>query len=377
MKIDWEIQKRVRDNIDISSSFLYDNETISYRITTDNGVFFNNENLDKSHRTFYINNHNEKKIFSQYWLQDVTKPTIIFFHGNAENSSSHPKYFYHLLQKGFNLLSFDQEGYGSSDGIRGYLNDFNDYMKNIDIVISHYNKQIQFLKKGATKLKSKSSNATQEPEYIFTGFSMGGFLLLNYLLNYDSEIKDKIEINISKIILLAPWLNNHPRIVSKIQTRFLLIFRKLFNKETIERQDSQKLVLDNNCDFYINMYKNLTDNKEFLRNRFLDKRIHRLVSKYWLSSITYNQQKLFKIIKNIIKEKMDKKEYLSQKLYVFVNENDKIVDNERSLFIINMINSNHLIFQQKCYHDFLDYNDERWDYFRLNFDRILFDKYSH
>ncbi|MCB0349544.1 MAG: alpha/beta hydrolase [Bdellovibrionales bacterium] len=52
------------------------------------------------------------------WLfksNSKTKGTIIQFHGNAQNMSSHYSHLYWVTEKGFNLFTFDYSGYGVSE----------------------------------------------------------------------------------------------------------------------------------------------------------------------------------------------------------------------------------------------------------------------
>ncbi|QDK47526.1 phospholipase [Bdellovibrio sp. ZAP7] len=48
--------------------------------------------------------------------QKESKGTILFFHGNAENLSSHFMMFYWLPNEGYNYFIFDYPGYGESSG---------------------------------------------------------------------------------------------------------------------------------------------------------------------------------------------------------------------------------------------------------------------
>jgi len=46
----------------------------------------------------------------------IDRPMILFFHGNAENMSSHYSSAYWLLEKGYDFAIFDYPGYGPSPG---------------------------------------------------------------------------------------------------------------------------------------------------------------------------------------------------------------------------------------------------------------------
>jgi hypothetical protein len=65
---------------------------------------------------------------SAWWLEaygDV-KGTVVFFHGNAENISTHLGSVYWLPEKGYQVLLLDYRGYGRSEGKPGFPGVFED-----------------------------------------------------------------------------------------------------------------------------------------------------------------------------------------------------------------------------------------------------------
>jgi fermentation-respiration switch protein FrsA (DUF1100 family) len=65
---------------------------------------------------------------SAWWLEAYgeVKGTIVFFHGNAENISTHLGSVYWLPEKGYQVLILDYRGYGSSQGKPGIPEIFED-----------------------------------------------------------------------------------------------------------------------------------------------------------------------------------------------------------------------------------------------------------
>src|SRR5882724_9971453 len=60
---------------------------------------------------------NGKKLTALFFKTDQKpKGTIVHFHGNYGNVSSHFPLAVFLLKYGFDVLSFDYEGYGASEG---------------------------------------------------------------------------------------------------------------------------------------------------------------------------------------------------------------------------------------------------------------------
>lgn len=60
------------------------------------------------------------KLFITGWFFPGKLPikgTVIQFHGNAQNMTSHYMHLYWLTQEGYNLFTFDYSGYGVSEGM--------------------------------------------------------------------------------------------------------------------------------------------------------------------------------------------------------------------------------------------------------------------
>ncbi len=62
--------------------------------------------------------------------------TVIFFHGNASNISSHYTFVRWLTEKGFNLFLFDYRGYGKSEGCPDRRGIYEDSVSAIEYVQS-------------------------------------------------------------------------------------------------------------------------------------------------------------------------------------------------------------------------------------------------
>lgn len=59
------------------------------------------------------------KLFGWYFQNKAGKPPkalVVFYHGNAENMSSHYANIFWILEHGYDLFVFDYQGYGRSEG---------------------------------------------------------------------------------------------------------------------------------------------------------------------------------------------------------------------------------------------------------------------
>lgn len=79
------------------------------------------------------------------WLMKADKNrrgVVVFFHGNAENITSHSFGVAFLCARGFDVLSVDYRGYGESSGEPSFDNMAQDIRTAIDYALDHYEKPV-------------------------------------------------------------------------------------------------------------------------------------------------------------------------------------------------------------------------------------------
>ncbi len=138
------------------------------------------ERLNISYQEFYLKGADNNSVHA--WLfppqeaknqgkreRQLTKPhaTIVQFHGNAQNMSSHYTSLLWLTKHGFELFSFDYRGYGRSDG----KVDTGKILADVQLVL---------------KFLQERSRKNQVPLIIY-GQSLGGILAVRSL----GELKDR------------------------------------------------------------------------------------------------------------------------------------------------------------------------------------------
>jgi len=79
-------------------------------------VFFDPHKMGLDYEDIYFQNHENKRMHAWWLPAKKNKATIVFFHGNAQNLTSHFAYLAWLVQKDYNLFVFDYPGYGKSEG---------------------------------------------------------------------------------------------------------------------------------------------------------------------------------------------------------------------------------------------------------------------
>ncbi|HPO49132.1 MAG TPA: alpha/beta hydrolase [Spirochaetota bacterium] len=338
-KINEKLQDKLREEVSFGGEFKFKDAKKNFKVDSKKGLIFEND-FDDFKRSGFLLNPKGKKIFYQYWFKDSEKTTILFVPGSFENSSTHPKLIYYYLSWGYNVLTFDQEGSGESDGIRGQIDDFKDYIKNLDIVTKF------FLKKN-----------TPSGDFFLSGFSFGAFTLLYYLIFFKKKF-----FYPKKIVLFAPYLKLHERLKNTFSKILLFIPSYFFSKKKILREDKQLIILNGSLEQYFNLNKYLTDNKVFLTTRKLDSRIHTLNSYRWVSQILSRQKKLQRKIFYCPKVVKTLKNY---DITVFYCEKEAIVDNRILKKIVDKLGiTDNTHYLKNFFHDFLDYeNDEAEDFY--------------
>lgn len=172
------------------------------------------------------------------------KGTIVQFHGNAENISSHYASLVWLTQKGYNLFSFDYRGYGESPGQPNAEGLYKDGMAALD-------------KAWALHKKSKAR------QFIVFGQSLGGNVALRSfadfahqdetdLLVMDStfvSFGDMVQEKMANVLITWPisWLGplfvsdkySSEKVVPRLKTRLLVIHDE--KDPVVEYQNGKKL----------------------------------------------------------------------------------------------------------------------------------------
>ena len=106
---------------------------------------------------------------------------LILTHGYGEHQGYYEDFARYFLNKGFAICTYDLRSHGMSDGKQGHVPSFELFLDDLDEIIDFGQKQLGDL-----------------PLYLF-GHSMGGSIVLNYLLRRKPE-------NINKAIISSPWL---------------------------------------------------------------------------------------------------------------------------------------------------------------------------
>lgn len=120
------------------------------------------------------------QLFSRAWLTENPKASIVFVHGFGEHSGRYTQVADFFNKNGYSFFAFDNRGHGQSEGKRGHARDYDAYLYDIDVFLDYVTVQ-----------------SAGKPIFLY-GHSMGGNLVLNYVL--------KRKLSIKGVIVSGPWI---------------------------------------------------------------------------------------------------------------------------------------------------------------------------
>ena len=133
------------------------------------------------HTEFKLKTFDGLQLFGQNWQPEgQTRAVVCLIHGIGEHSSRYVHIADSLTQTGHALISFDLRGHGKSEGLRGHTPSYKALMQDISSLLEAANKQFPQIR-----------------SFLY-GHSLGGNLVLNYVLRRQSSLKG--------VITTAPWL---------------------------------------------------------------------------------------------------------------------------------------------------------------------------
>ena len=116
------------------------------------------------------------------------KGTVIQFHGNAENMSSHFASLFWMINEGYDFFTFDYRGYGMSEGTPNQKGVDEDSLAAIQYV-----------------MKREKTSATATPDLVLYGQSLGGAILMRAFDDVPAEDKKRVKA----VVIESSFANYH------------------------------------------------------------------------------------------------------------------------------------------------------------------------
>ena len=140
------------------------------------------------HQEFYFTFF-DTEFYGQYWEAKDTKAVIVLAHGMGEHSARYAHVAKKLTENNFSVVAFDQFGHGKTAGKRGHNPNFNAVLGSISAVI-----------------EKATSLFPNKPIFLY-GHSMGGNVVINYVLRKSHDVKGVIATSpFLKLAFQPPFL---------------------------------------------------------------------------------------------------------------------------------------------------------------------------
>ncbi|MFC4402569.1 alpha/beta hydrolase [Gracilibacillus xinjiangensis] len=120
------------------------------------------------------------QLFYQTWVPSKPKAVIIIIHGAGEHSGKYRPFSEQCMKQDIAVVGFDLRGFGQSEGARGHINTFQEYIDDLHKLMEWVSTRFDGL-----------------PIFLF-GHSLGGLVVIRYSQIYANETKG--------VILSAPAL---------------------------------------------------------------------------------------------------------------------------------------------------------------------------
>lgn len=126
------------------------------------------------HKEGYIKSFDGLELYYVKDIPDNAKGIVIVVHGFAEHLGRYEYLTQRLNDHGYGVYRFDNRGHGKTKGEKGYIEKFEDFLYDTDIIVE--------------MVKVESSSL---PIYML-GHSMGGFIAAAYEIKYKGKLKGQI-----------------------------------------------------------------------------------------------------------------------------------------------------------------------------------------
>lgn len=137
--------------------------------------------MTKIHNEFSIKTKDDLELYAQGWFPESgTKKIILLIHGIGEHSTRYTEWAEWFVENKYSVFTLDLRGHGKSEGKRGHVPSLHHFLDDVEILRSHV-----------------LGMFPQIPLVLY-GHSMGGNIILNYLLERDQ--------NFAAAIAGSPWI---------------------------------------------------------------------------------------------------------------------------------------------------------------------------
>ncbi len=123
-----------------------------------------------SHETGSFSGKGGIEIFFQKWIADKAKAIVLVVHSLGEHSGRYENLIKSLANKNISVMAMDLRGHGRSEGARGHIDSFMDYIYDLKLFVEY--------------IKSEYNNL---PITVY-GHGVGGVISTKYAVTYSGDV---------------------------------------------------------------------------------------------------------------------------------------------------------------------------------------------
>jgi alpha-beta hydrolase superfamily lysophospholipase len=145
-----------------------------------------------------IESSSELILYVSVWKPETNiKAIVVLVHGLGEHCQRYAPYIEYFTKQGIAFTAFDLMGHGRSEGTKGTITEYQNLVDDVDICVM------------------KSKNLFPAIPHFVYGHSMGGNIVINYLIEYNPQLEGAI--------VTSPWLKltYEPPAISRMAANFL------------------------------------------------------------------------------------------------------------------------------------------------------------
>jgi alpha-beta hydrolase superfamily lysophospholipase len=193
------------------------------------------------------------KIFFRFYKPKKYSAVVLYVHGFGEHSGRYLHPIEYLIDKGIAFYGLDLRGHGRSEGKRGHVESFDDYVRDFGTFVNIIKKR-----EGGKK-------------FFFLGHSMGGLVVLRYI--------EQVKTGYDGIITIAPVHKGDDEL-----SKFTVFMSKHFPRFTMTNEIDP---------FYLSRDRDVV--KRFMQDRL----VHNRVSARWLTELLTERRAVIEGAKQI------------------------------------------------------------------------------
>ena len=231
--------------------------------------------------------------------KNLQEKNILLIHGLGEHSRRYKEFAEFFIKNGIGVYALDLQGHGKSDGKRGHIKSFEEYLESVESSLIFIRKK--FL----------------ETPIILFGHSLGGLIGLNFLIERESK-------EIESAVISSPWIETAIKI-----PEYLTLLQKVLKRIFPSLRLNNRLISNH-----------LSKNKDVVSKYDKDELVHNKISLNLYSEV-------MKSIDNV-KEKASR---IKAKTFLYHGMSDKIISSKGTIEISKLLKSHKLKLYDNVYHE--------------------------